>query len=119
MSSPTDKAEKVSLSKSQPTNARGVPDKASTIKTQEQFFSVLEGEMRKIDGFTRKMVLHIRSTLTNIEQELGKNSSEEKKANLQSQVWYFRCKTEITNLIIENVYRLMQPLNSFCIWKNM
>lgn len=84
--SPTEKVEKVSLTKSQPTNAKGVPDKASSVKTQEQFFSVLEGEMRKIDDFTKKMLQHIRNTLSKIEQELQRNLTEKRKEDLQAEV---------------------------------
>ena len=84
--SPSEKAEKVSLTKSQPTNAKGVPDKEMSVKTQEQFFSVLEGEMKKIDMFTKKMVLHIRSTLSKTENELKKDLSDQKKAQLQTEV---------------------------------
>mmetsp|Transcript_16457 Transcript_16457/g.27503 ORF Transcript_16457/g.27503 Transcript_16457/m.27503 type:complete len:711 (-) Transcript_16457:289-2421(-) len=84
--SPTEKVEKVSLTKSQPTNAKGVPDKASSIKTQEQFFSVLEGEMRKIDEFTKKMLAHTRNSLSKIEQELQRNLTESRKQELQAEV---------------------------------
>lgn len=86
MKSPTERAGKVSLTKSQPTNAKGVPDKATAVKTQEQFFMVLEGEMRKIDDFTKKMLAHIRKTLKSIENELQRNLTDKRKEELQSEV---------------------------------
>jgi hypothetical protein len=80
----------VSLTKSQPTNAKGVPDKATStgqpVRTQEQFFTVLEAEMRKIDDFTKKMVIHIRNTLSKIDKELQNNLSDERKEQLQTEV---------------------------------
>jgi SPX domain protein involved in polyphosphate accumulation len=45
-----------SLSVARPTNAAGMPQAGEGI-TQEQFFSFLEQEMRKIDQFTKKQVI--------------------------------------------------------------
>lgn len=77
---------KVSLTKSEPTNSKGVPNKSATIKTQEQFFAVLESEMRKIDNFTKKMLAHITNTLSKIEKELHRNLSDLRKEELQAEV---------------------------------
>ena len=54
-----------SLSVPRPTNAAGMPVDSVSV-TQEDFFSVLESEMRKIEEFTKQMVrfyLNIRLTI--------------------------------------------------------
>jgi hypothetical protein len=109
--SPSDRAEKVSLTKSQPTNAKGVPDKATTVKTQEQFYAMLESEMRKIDDFTKKMVVHITSTLSKIEKELQKNLKDKRKEHLQAEV----CSDNITALCSFIVSAILSRL----IWRCM
>jgi len=55
-----------SLSVARPTNAAGLPENQST---QEQFFSFIEQEIRKIDLFTKRMVRDIRQVLTDCESE--------------------------------------------------
>ena len=89
----THKAETVSLTKGQPTNRKGVPEQYNAsgepVRTQEQFYSVLEGEMRKIDTFTQKVVADIHSALTKVERELQGSISDERKAVLQDEVFIF------------------------------
>jgi hypothetical protein len=75
-----------------------VPE-ANSVKTQEQFFSVLEGEMRKIDNFTKKMVLHIRTTLSKIEKELKKDLSDQRKEQLQAEVR--PCRVNVFNFMLK------------------
>lgn len=52
-----------SLSVARPTNAKGVPEtepkNGKQGITQEQFYSTLENEMKKIDVFTKKMVTRV------------------------------------------------------------
>jgi SPX domain protein involved in polyphosphate accumulation len=55
-----------SLSVQRPTNAAGLPENQST---QEQFFSFIEQEIRKIDLFTKRMVRDIRQVLSECERE--------------------------------------------------
>ena len=45
-----------SLSVPKSTSSTGTPADVDDANTQEQFFSVLEGEMKKIELFTKKMV---------------------------------------------------------------
>ncbi len=45
-----------SLSVPRPTNAAGIPLERPEEATQEQFYNMLEQEMRKIEQFTKKMV---------------------------------------------------------------
>ena len=57
-----------SMSVPRPTNAAAQP---STINvTQESFFSFLEGEMRKIDSFTLKVIENIRAVLVEVETKI-------------------------------------------------
>eukprot|EP01041_Mallomonas_annulata_P011239 gene11239-23500_t len=66
-----------------PTNAAGMPiDRAVLELTQEQFYSFLEQEMRKIEQFTKKMVREIRDVLHSVEIELRgwKPGGKEKNA---------------------------------------
>lgn len=77
-----------SLSVSRPTNAAGMPLKAKEdIVTQEQFFSFIEQEIRKIDLFTKRMVREIRDVLAACEDEATRLASgpatDEAKAALR------------------------------------
>jgi len=55
---PTQLSKGISLTVPMPTNAAGMPvAKEFADMTQEQFYSFLEQEMRKIEQFTKKMVL--------------------------------------------------------------
>lgn len=45
-----------SLSVPKPTNAAGMPVNLADQVTQEEFFTYLEGEMRKIEEFTKQQV---------------------------------------------------------------
>ena len=57
-----------SLTIPRPTNAAGVPVEFGQELTQEQFFRVLEKEMRKIERFTQTQVQGIRKVLNEVER---------------------------------------------------
>lgn len=78
----------VALTVPQQTNAAGMPiEKAVADMTQEQFYSFLEQEMRKIEQFTKKMVRDVRDTLHAVENEVnGRKPSDADKLRLQSKV---------------------------------
>lgn len=83
-----------SLSVPRPTNAAGVPLKKEAPKegdevplTQENFYIVLESEMKKIEQFTKKIVTEIRSNLKEIEAQLnGSELDEATIENIQNRV---------------------------------
>lgn len=72
----------IALTVSLPTNSAGMPiDKAYSEMTQEQFYSFLEQEMRKIEQFTKKMVREIRDVLKSVENDLRSWIPGGKEAN--------------------------------------
>ena len=84
-----------SLSVARPTNAAGLPENQST---QEQFFSFIEQEIRKIDKFTIRMVRDIRQVLTDCEAEANALASlpagkarETATATLRAKMEVCRC----------------------------
>lgn len=58
-----------SLSIPKPTSSTGTP--ADNDYGQEDFFALLESEMKKIEAFTKKMVSETRSTLSALEREIA------------------------------------------------
>jgi uncharacterized protein YfdQ (DUF2303 family) len=77
------------LSVPRPTNAAGMPVVDGQQMSQEQFFSFLEEEMRKIEQFTKKQVSDIRGTLADVERTLtlsGITGSNVETKELQRQV---------------------------------
>lgn len=66
-----------SLSVPRPTNAAGVPEENAV--TQEQFYSFLENEMRKIELFTKAQVKGIRQVLSEVEAQTSLPSFSSKQ----------------------------------------
>lgn len=60
-----------SLSVPRPTNAAGMPLRKAITSTQEDFFMVLESEMKKIEQFTKEHVEQIRRILQSVEQQIA------------------------------------------------
>ena len=77
-----------SLSVARPTNAAGMPlQNKEDVVTQEQFFSFIEQEIRKIDLFTKRVVREIRVILSECEREASTAVlTAEMKANLRDKI---------------------------------
>ena len=85
-----------SLSVPPPTNAAAQPTKGSATHellgasgevTQERFFEVLEGEMKKIEVFTKDTVKSIRNLLLEIDQEIEKMNIKANSGALGSEAF--------------------------------
>ncbi len=63
-----------SLSVPLPTNAAGMPRSLEKGITQEEFFTFLESEMRKIESFTKEQVDSIREVLRLVEEQVASHN---------------------------------------------
>lgn len=70
LTSPQDGSKGTSLSVAMPTNAAGIPMTGDLSVTQENFYAVLEEEMKKIDNFVKEKVAEIRKQLKSYEKEV-------------------------------------------------
>eukprot|EP00596_Hydrurales_sp_CCMP1899_P008312 CAMPEP_0119042730 /NCGR_PEP_ID=MMETSP1177-20130426/16114_1 /TAXON_ID=2985 /ORGANISM="Ochromonas sp, Strain CCMP1899" /LENGTH=664 /DNA_ID=CAMNT_0007009715 /DNA_START=325 /DNA_END=2319 /DNA_ORIENTATION=+ len=97
-----------SLSVSRPTNAAGMPLGAKEDHvTQEQFFSFIEQEIRKIDMFTKKQVREIRQVLLECEAQ-GTQLATSVSPNKAELINALRSQLEIAG---ENFLKLEKYVN--------
>ena len=97
-----------SLSVARPTNAAGLPENQST---QEQFFSFIEQEIRKIDLFTKRMVRDIRQVLTDCESEANALASLPAGEARETATALLRAKMEACGEDFLKVRRFGSPLS--------
>ena len=83
----TSESKQVSLTMALPTNAAGQPLRGRSDVSPEQFFGLIELEMKKVDDFTKKKVSKIRQVLSDIEVKLSSSTiNSQEIQSLRSQL---------------------------------